>query len=73
MTGDGIVEMRFSTMAKRSDLRVEDVQERFRNQGISREGLFHSHRGFSPVLRWASQIGKPFKRFPVRDRRAATR
>jgi hypothetical protein len=30
--------------------------------------LFHSHRGFSPVLRQASRTGKPFKRFLVRDR-----
>jgi len=38
-------------MATRSDLRVDDVQELFRNQGIFRESLFYSHRGFSPVLR----------------------
>ena len=49
-SGDGIVEMRFSTMATRSDLRVDDVQELFRNQGIFRESLFYSP-GFSPVLR----------------------
>jgi hypothetical protein len=51
MSCDGIVEMRFSTMVTRSDLRVEVGRISSAIKAISREGLFHSHRGFSPVLR----------------------
>jgi hypothetical protein len=51
VSGDGIVEMRFSTMAKRNVLRVEEMPALFQITVVFRERLFHSHRGFSPVLR----------------------